>query len=152
MGEYSNAKIDGEKIVKFHHNYIIIRPGAIYGPDINGKFDNRTLALINELEKEEEVERTENLYNTFVKVDELAIAIKKLIEIDYKGIINLGPKTKESYYNFFVKVAKNLNLNSTLIKSNTLTDDDIWENDRCLDLSLDTSKARRLLGDIFSDI
>lgn len=92
------------------------------------------------------------MYNTFVKVDELAIAIKKLIEIDYKGIINLGPKTKESYYNFFVKVAKNLNLNSTLIKSNTLTDDDIWENDRCLDLSLDTSKARRLLGDIFSDI
>lgn len=151
MGEYANAKIDGERIVKKHDNYIIVRPGALYGPDGDGNLDSRTLALIYELKKGQEVVRTSNLYNTFVKVKEAALAVKMLIEMDYRGIIHLGPAMKESYYSFFVRTAKSLNLNTGLIKSNTLTPEDVIKKDSSLDLSLDTSRARLILGDIFTN-
>ena len=149
---YSNAKIDGEKIVKHHDNYIIIRPGAIYGQDINGKWDKRIYDLINKLEEKQEVVRTENLYNTFVKVDELAEAIIELIKCDYKGIIHLGPEKKESYYNYYRKMAAHLNLDVNLIKSDFIDEDYATKNNRSLDLSINTSKCRKLLGDIFSNV
>ncbi|MBS5822688.1 MAG: sugar nucleotide-binding protein [Clostridium argentinense] len=149
---YSNAKIDGEKIVKEHDNHIIIRPGAIYGQDINGKWDKRISDLINKFEEKEEVVRTENLYNTFVKVDELAKAIIELIKCDYKGIIHLGPEKKESYYNYYRKMAIHLNLDTDLIKSNFIDEEYAAKNNRSLDLSINTSKCREVLGDIFSNV
>ncbi|MBU5225068.1 NAD-dependent epimerase/dehydratase family protein [Clostridium senegalense] len=152
LAEYVNAKIDGEKLVKRHSNHIIVRPGAIYGKYTEGRWDKRISLLIEQLESGKEIVRTKNLYNTFVNVDELAKAIKKLIEIDYKGIIHLGPILKESYYNFYIKIAKKLNLNVNLIKSNMLTHEEIIKDDGTLDLSIDTSMARELLGDIFSNI
>lgn len=149
---YSNAKIDGEKIVKHHDNYIIIRPGAIYGQDINGKWDKRISDLINKLEEKQEVVRTENLYNTFVKVDELAEAILELIKRDCKGIIHLGPEKKESYYNYYRKMAAHLNLDVNLIKDDFIDEDYAAKNNRSLDLSINTSKCRKLLGNIFSNV
>lgn len=152
LAEYVNAKIDGEKLVKRHSNHIIVRPGAIYGKYTEGRWDKRISSLIEQLENGKEIIRTKNLYNTFVNVDELAKAIKKLIEIDYKGIIHLGPSLKESYYNFYIEIAKKLNLNVNLIKSNMLTHEEVIKDDGTLDLSIDTSMARELLGDIFSNI
>ncbi|ARC83800.1 rmlD substrate binding domain protein [Clostridium argentinense CDC 2741] len=149
---YSNAKIDGEKIAKHRDNYIIIRPGAIYGQDINGKWDKRISDLINKLEEKQEVVRTENLYNTFVKVDELAEAIIELIKCDYKGIIHLGPDKKENYYNYYRKMAAHLNLDVNLIKSDFIDEDYAAKNNRSLDLSINTSKCRKLLGNIFSNV
>lgn len=141
---YANAKIDGEKIVKKHENSIIIRPGAIFGQDINGEWDKRISDLINKLEHGKEVVRTKNLYNTFVKVDELVSAILELIKIDFKGIIHLGPEKKESYYDYYTKMAKKLNLDVTLIKSDMINEP--------RDLSIETFKCRGMLGDMFSNV
>lgn len=141
---YANAKIDGEKIVKKHNNSIIIRPGAIYGQDINGKWDKRISELINRQEQQKKVVRAKNLYNTFVKVDEVANAVTELIKLDYKGIIHLGPHKRESYYDYYMKMSIKLNLNSDLIKSNVLSEEQ--------DLSLNTSKSRSILGNIFSNV
>jgi len=91
---YSNAKIDGEKAVKVHENYIIIRSGPIYGQDINGKWDKRVAQLIEELSAGKTVAKSTNLVNTFVEINELSEAIIKLIKADYKGIIHLGPEKK----------------------------------------------------------
>ncbi|MVX63500.1 NAD-dependent epimerase/dehydratase family protein [Clostridium chromiireducens] len=139
---YANAKIDGERIVKQYKNYIIIRPGAIYGQDINGKWDKRISDLIDKLKANQEVVKTENLFNSFVKVDELANAIVELIKIDYKGIIHLGPFHKQSYYDYFIDISRMLSLNTNLIKSNKI--------DKSMDLSLDTSKSKVILGNVFS--
>lgn len=138
---YANAKIDGEKKVQQHDNSIIIRPGAIYGQDTTGNFDKRVSDLISKLEQHQEVVRTKNLYNTFVRVDELSNAILELIKLDYSGIIHLGPEEKESYYDYYIKMARNLNLDTNLIKS------DIVSESR--DLSLNTSRCKDILGDIF---
>ena len=137
---YANAKIDGEKMVKQHGNSIIIRPGAIYGQDVTGNWDKRVSDLINKLEQHQEIVRTKNLYNTFVSVDGLSNAILELIKLDYKGIIHLGPEKRESYYDYYIRMSKNLNLNINLVKSNIANES--------LDLSLDTSKCKGILGDI----
>ena len=84
---YSNAKIDGEKLVKELDDYIIIRPGVIYGQNISGKWDKRLSQLIEDLTAGTSVVKTTNLINTFVEVNELSEAIIKLIKIDYKGIL-----------------------------------------------------------------
>lgn len=141
---YADAKIYGENMIKEHENHIIIRPGVIYGQDINGKWDGRILNLINSLERKEKVLRTKNIFNTFVKVEELTNAILQLIKINYKGIIHLGPANKECYYDYYVKIAKMLNLDHDLIVSNEISEP--------FDLSLDTSKSKQLLGNIFSDV
>jgi dTDP-4-dehydrorhamnose reductase len=88
IASYSNAKIDGEKLVKEHENYIIIRPGAIHGQDINGKWDKRVSQLIEDLTAGKTVVKTTNLFNTFVEVNVLSDAIIKLIEIGYQGVIH----------------------------------------------------------------
>ena len=92
------------------------------------------------------------MFNTFVKVDELTYAILRLIKIDYKGIIHLGPENKESYYNYYRKMAIKLNLDYKLIKGNTIEENFARENGFSLDESLDTSKCRALLGGIFTDV
>jgi len=141
---YANAKIDGENIVRKHENSIIIRPGAIYGKDVNGKWDKRVCDLISSLESKEEVKRTNNIYNTFVKVEELANGVLQLIERDYKGIIHLGPSKRECYYDYYVKIGELLNLDTDLIKSNEIIN--------TFDLSIDTSKCKQILGNIFSNV
>lgn len=141
---YANAKIKGELMIKKHKNSIIIRPGAIYGQDINGKWDARITELINKIVNRQEVIRAKNMYNTFVKVDELANAIIELIKIDYKGIIHLGPKEKESYFDYYKKTAVRLNLDSSLIKSNVIS--------QRMDLSINTLRSQKLLGDIFTNV
>lgn len=148
---YSNAKIYGERMVQKRDKFIIIRPGAIYGKDVNENWDKRISELINKLEKQEEIVRTDNLFNTFVKVDELACAIVKLIKLDHKGIIHLGPERKESYYNYYKRIAKSLNLDASLIKSNSISVEYAIENGISIDQSIDTSKCRTLLGDVFSN-
>lgn len=149
---YSNAKIDGEKMVQKRENYMIIRPGAICGKDATGKWDKRTSQLIDKLENREEIIRTDNLFNTFVEVDELTSAIVKLIDLDYKGVVHLGPKRKESYYNYYKRMAKILNLDDSLIKSNSISAEYAEENGISIDQSIDTSKSRTLLGDIFTNV
>ncbi len=149
---YSNGKIDGEKAVKVHENYIIIRPGAIYGQDINGKWDKRVSQLIEDLTAEKPVVKSTNLINTFVEVNELSEAIIKLIKTNYKGIIHLGPERKENYYDYFRKIAKKLNLDENLILSDYLGEEQARAAGIILDTSINTRKGREELGLNFSSL
>lgn len=149
---YSNAKIDGEKLVMTHENHIIIRPGAIYGQDVNGKWDKRINKLIEDISCGKNVIKAKNMFNTFVEVNELSDAIIKLIIMDYKGIVHLGPEKKENYYDYFMKMTKKLKLNENLILPDYIDDAQAKELGVMLDTSLDTKKCRKQLGLEFSDI
>jgi len=85
---YLNAKIVGEKLVEKLSNYIIIRPGVIYGEDFSGKWDISVSKLIEELTVGRKMIKTSNSINTFVEVNVLSDAIIKLIETNYRGVIH----------------------------------------------------------------
>ncbi|MEG3042666.1 MAG: NAD-dependent epimerase/dehydratase family protein [Clostridium sp.] len=146
---YAMGKIYGEEIVKEMNNYIIVRPGAIYGKDIYGRWDKRIEKFISEIENHKKVIRTKNLYNTFVKVEELASGIIELIKMNYKGIIHLGPQNKESYHSYYRRISKQLGLDDNIVKGNIISDEEAERGNILLDNSINTDKARSLLGNVF---
>lgn len=148
---YSNAKIDGEKMVREHENYIIIRPGAIYGQGIHGIWDKRVSQLIKDLTTGRTIVKTINLINTFVEVNELSDAIIRLIKINYSGIIHLGPERKENYYDHYRIMARRLKLDDTLILSNYISKKQAIEKGIIIDTSINTRKCREGLGLYFNN-
>jgi len=151
IGLYGNAKIDGENLIKDHKNYIIIRPGAIYGQDVRGNWDKRISLLIDMIKSKQQVIRTKNLYNTFIKVEELADAILELTEKEFTGIIHLGPESRESYFDYFVKMAKSLELDESLITADYMDEAYAKLMGIGLDNSISTSKCRNIISVQFTN-
>lgn len=146
LSTYTNAKLDGEKMIqKEHQNYIILRTGPLYGQDLQGNWDSRILALHTALEKNKTYKRADNLFKTFVHVEDLASAIIELLSINYTGFLHVGPTTKESYYTFNRKIAKRLKLDNTLIEPNRISINEARKKGIALDTSLNTAKSNSLL-------
>lgn len=153
LSNYTNAKLDGEKLIqKEHKNHIIIRTGPLYGQDLKGKWDSRVSALQSALTANQAYKRADNLIKTFVHVEDLANAIIELLAIDYGGVLHVGPKTKESYYTFNLKMAKKLKLNETFLKPDYIPIKEAREKGISLDTSLDTTKCRSLLATKFREV
>jgi dTDP-4-dehydrorhamnose reductase len=149
---YIKAKIEAEGIINKLDNYIIARTGPIYGIDALGKWDKRTAELIDNLSHGREIIRTSNLYKTFVNVDDFATALVEMIEIDFKGVIHVGPNMKESYYTYNLKMGKKFNLNTSLIKENCISKDEAKQHYISLDTSMNTSKCGKVLKTRFRSI
>jgi dTDP-4-dehydrorhamnose reductase len=150
---YCNAKLEGEQLLRrLHPNHLIVRTGPLYGRDSYGNWDKRVAVLLAALERGEAIERTSNLYRTFVWVDDLAEALLELARSDMRGVLHVGPSAKESYYSFHRIIAERLGLNPDLIKEETLAPEEADKRGLPLDTSLDTSKARRLLSTRFCSV
>jgi dTDP-4-dehydrorhamnose reductase len=153
LSTYTNAKLDGEKIIqKEHKNHIIIRTGPLYGQDLQGNWDSRVSALQTTLRVNKAYKRADNLFKTFVHVEDLANAIIELLTIDYTGVLHVGPKTKESYYTFNLKMAIKLKLDKTLVKPDQIPIEEAKEKGIPLDTSLDTSLCNSLLTTRFREV
>jgi dTDP-4-dehydrorhamnose reductase len=114
--DYIIAKIQAEKRVKCLENYIIIRPGVIYGKNLNGEWDFRMKNMINELSKNKHVEISNKRMVTWVNVKFLADAIVELIVKKFVGIIHIGSLPRESGYSMNRKVAIALGLDVSNIR------------------------------------
>lgn len=150
---YTNAKLDGEEMIrKEHENHIILRTGPLYGTDSEGKWDSRVSALQTKLKANEAYERADNIFKTFVHVEDLANAIIELLTKNFTGLLHVGPKTKESYYSFNFKIAAVLNMDNTLVQPTQMPIIEAREKGIPLDTSLNTSKCRSLLSTVFREL
>ncbi|WP_339254120.1 sugar nucleotide-binding protein [Sporosarcina sp. FSL W8-0480] len=153
LSGYTNAKLDGEKMIqKEHQNYIVLRTGPLYGLALNGNWDSRVLALQSALTANKPYKRADNLFKTFVHVEDLAHAIIELLSIDYTGFLHVGPKNKESYYTFSLKMAEKLKLNNTFIELDRIPIKEALKRGVSLDTSLNTAKCSSLLKTKFRDV
>lgn len=152
LHQYANAKKDAEKMVIKHYNHLIIRTGPIYGQNTDGKWDNRIANLKEQLSNGKRLKRTDNLYKTFVHIDDLVASIIEMIEKDIKGIIHAGPMQKESYYSFNLKIANKLNLDYSLIDSEQLTLEEANSKGIPLDTSLNTEKISNMIKTSFRNV
>ena len=50
---YFNGKIKAEKYLSNYDNYVIVRPGSIYGIDAYGNYDMRSKQLLKHIENKE---------------------------------------------------------------------------------------------------
>jgi len=147
---YANAKIDAEEMVKKHVNHLIIRVGPIYGRNSNHLWDNRLGLLIENLPKGNRLKRADNLYKTFVHIDDVVDGVVEMLNKQMQGIIHLGPLQKESYYSFNIKQAKKLGLDDSLIEADYITQEEARERWIPLDTSLNTAKCSQLLSTKFN--
>lgn len=153
LSGYTNAKLDGERMIqKEHQNHIIVRTGPLYGQNLRGNWDSRVSALQSALTDNQPYKRADNLFKTFVHVEDLAHAIIELLSIDYTGLLHVGPKTKESYYTFSLKMAKKLKLDTTLIEPDRIPVKEAIKRGVSLDTSLNTVKCSSLLKTKFREV
>jgi dTDP-4-dehydrorhamnose reductase len=143
LAGYCLAKIMGEQMVREQHDHhLILRFGPIYGKNVQGIWDKRTKALVSELQEGRGVVRTENLYKSFVHVEDLGRAVAELVTSSHKGTLHLGPEEKASYYTFCRSMAKDFGYAPELVHGEILSAEKARELGIPLDTSLDTSKGR----------
>lgn len=137
LSQYVNGKIEGEIIVQKHPNYVIVRPGSIYGYDYDGKMDSRMKELL-------EISKAANIYASFVNVQDLTNAIIELVYSKIIGIINISGERPVSYYNFNVYLARLMNIDESFIIPD-FKEEKIYHN-------LNNDKRKLLLNTIVQDI
>jgi len=149
---YVNGKLNGEKMVLDRGNSTVIRTGPIYGQTNVGKWDKRTSRLIEASLRNEVLVSSDNLYKTFVHVEDLADLIIEIIDQSYMGLIHAGPDEKESYYSFHIKMSRRLELDQTLISASILSRKEALEKGLTLDTSMNTQKCRTLFKTRFRSV
>ncbi len=153
LAGYVNHKIDSEKcIIAKHANQVIIRTGPIYGKNGLGNWDKRITELIVKLSRKEKIYRASNLYKTFVHIEDLTNIIIELSTHEYRGIVHVGPETKESYYRFNKKIAHQLGLDDTYIIENKISIEDAKVGEIPLDTSMVTTKCRSIFYTDFRSV
>ena len=115
LSKYINGKIEGGILVKKHSNYVIVRPGSIYGYDYDGKMDCRMKDLLEISKTGKAYSRTVNMYASFVNVQDLIDAIIELAYNKIVRIINISGERPASYYDFNIYLAKLMNIDKRFI-------------------------------------
>lgn len=147
LHNYINGKIQGERYVMNLLNFVIVRPGSIYGYGYQNQKDDRMIFLQNMYKKNEIFKRTDNLYASFVYIDDLCNGIIELLESDFIGIINVAGKDPVSHYHFNKHIANLMNINDEFITPE-YKDEAIYHN---LSSSLRENNLKSHIRDIIKD-
>lgn len=113
---YVLAKIEAEKQVRKLPDHLIIRPGILYGQDVNGNWDRRISNMIRALSSGHEIYLSSKKLATWAEVRHLSNVIANAMDRDFSGILHAGSDRCESGYSINRKIAVKLGLNTELIR------------------------------------
>ena len=110
---YAKTKLDAENIVlSFSENNVVLRTAVIYGWHKKSRFTNW---IIDSLKDKKKVDPHVDQYNTPTLVDDLAIAIIKILENNISGLFHATGKSCLNRFEFATKIAKYCNYDTNLI-------------------------------------
>ena len=143
---YGESKLKAEQLVKGSGlSYGIMRPVFIYGPRHEGMRPTFLHWVKNSLEQKKEIKVVNDQRSTPTFVFDICKGIEAMIEKRFEGAIHLAGKDILSPYQMALTVAKELNLDSSLITP--VTSDTFPEPvARAKNSGLKIDKARQLLG------
>lgn len=147
---YGKTKLEAEnEIARIQPHSCIIRT-SIYGWN---KRNKKSLAewMLNELIQKKEVPAFKDIYFSPILVNDLASLIFRLIEKKYEGVLHVSGGQSCSKQEFAYKIAEVFNCDCGYIRSISVQDS-VLKAQRGRDISLDVSKAERLLGVKFPDV
>lgn len=142
---YGLTKLMGEELVRSSELlYTIVRPSATYG--VGGSKKSFAEYVAEKVLRGEEVsalidQHVSPTYNVF-----LAQNIAKIIEMRVLGTIHVAGD-RMSRYEFALKIAEELGASKSLVKAVRMHEMEQWVAKRPRDSSLDTAKAKEILGD-----
>lgn len=149
---YGLTKLEGERAVaRACSRYAIARPSVIYGyvpsasRSSSGKPMNFAVWLIQKLRSGEPAKIVTDQYSSPTLVDSLAKALLRLAEGDEIGIFHVAGRSRLNRYEFALKIAERIGLDSELISPIT-TDQLKQAARRPMDSSLKVDKVERSLG------
>jgi len=98
---YGETKANAEALIKeMLEDYVIVRPGILYGyndEDDKMSFPKQT---VEKLEKDEDIFLDNKVVKYPTLIDDVALAIKKIIEIETKGIYHVAGNEGVTRYNW----------------------------------------------------
>lgn len=134
----------GEEIVRSSNVlYTIVRPSAIYG--LGGSKKSFPEYVAERLSRGEEVPALADQYVSPTYNRYLAEAIARVLELRPLGTLHVAGE-RASRYEFALAIAELLGAPKDLVKPARTSDMRHWAARRPRDSSLDTSRARELLG------
>lgn len=107
---YGKSKLLGEEYCLKHENSIVVRTSGVYGRGCLWLSN-----LIDSLKNKERINCFSDVYNSPTYAINLADMINDLINIDYRGIINLCGNTKINRYDLYTTVASIFNEDTHLL-------------------------------------
>ena len=128
MNIYGKTKLLGEKIILENSQNLVVRASVLYGwiPKSLSILNSSSMKptnfgqwLINKLKLKETVKIITDEESSPIIVDDFAKSIIHLIKNNKNGIFHSAPPIQISRYEFSIKLAKILDLDSTLIQPTT---------------------------------
>ncbi|HEV2193259.1 MAG TPA: SDR family oxidoreductase [Nitrosopumilaceae archaeon] len=122
---YGYTKMIGEKLVLENTNNLVVRASVLYGwlPKLLSQISSSSMKptnfgqwLINKLHSNERIKIVTDEYSSPILADDFARSILHLVNGNYSGIFHSAPMIQISRYDFCVKLAESLGLNSKLIE------------------------------------
>jgi len=110
INEYGKAKGKAEQEVKTLPNSAILRFDFLYG--YNGP--NKPNGLVNKITSGNPVEATNEQQRKPLLVDDVAIAVDRIIEVDGRGVYHLAGPDSVSKYDLTVALAKEIGLTADI--------------------------------------
>ena len=138
---YGRTKLEAEKSI--NKNHAIIRT-SIYGWNIIKERNNFATFILEGLQNNKKLNIFEDQYNTPILANNLAEALKEMVDKNKNGIYNIGGSERQSKYEFALKLAEVFELDKSLINPVPIQDAEDGAQ-RPQDVSLDTSKATKEL-------
>jgi len=120
---YGTTKLMGENVVKEilgSGNYLIVRLPLLYGYS-PGDRDTLILKIVRNLKAGKKIKADNVRWRYPTLVDDVALAINKLIEIPQSGVFHISSEDRMHKYDFLIKAAKVLGLPYELIEGVTNT-------------------------------
>jgi dTDP-4-dehydrorhamnose reductase len=143
---YGYTKLQAELLVKkMEGDWVVARPSVIYGSVPAAGKINFALWLINKLQKKEPVNIITDQWVSPTLNTNLAQMILEIIERRLTGVYHLAGATRINRYDFALRVAKEFDLDETIITP-VFSKDMNWAAKRPMDSSLDVKKASKTLN------
>ena len=133
---YGLSKLAGEQFAYSVKENLVIRTSGVFGYS-----NNFPLFVYKKLKSRETVSAIQGFYSP-IHAKELALAVKRLIELREEGIVNVAGE-RVSRMEFALNIAEYFNLDRNLVReSNQVA---LLQAKRPFDSSLNIEKARRLI-------
>ena len=146
---YGLSKLKAEQLILKNPINTVIRTSVIYDWDYRARFFN---SVIKNLQNNQEINATTDVYNSVTFLDNLVESIFKVITLNQNGIFHVVDSACVNRFEFAEMIAKIFRLDKNLIKTASVQDEPKNIAKRPKNACLNNSKAKKELGLNFNTI
>jgi len=148
---YGTTKLRGEEAAReLGENCVIVRTSVLYG--WHPWKQNFVTWVMNSLRQKQRISVVDDHYNSPTYADSLAHGLLNLCQKRVSGVFHMAGRRRSSRYDFALTIAREFDLDPSLIIPTKMENLKIWIANRPQDSSLRVDKAQEMLGLKFLDI